>query len=215
MKIVCWSVLFAIISFQTFANSLPPVPDKCFVDQNYCYKSWVANDPEVGGKVIFIDFHGFFSRDDFPAPEDILPRYFDFSQWINYTSGSQDVNIITSEKWEPVVIDGQEHLRHFVHYKIRAPWPLEEAEIVDLSHYFQLPAYDGALVSWKFDLDHNFDRNRGVKHKAGYIHLAQYEGGHRVYISIAVVPEISILPEVALPYIEKAFLTIFKGMFDM
>lgn len=207
--------LFVFGSFFAQAAKLPPVPANCFAQEIYCFKSWVATSPELNAKVIYIDFNAFLSSDDYPTPDEILPRFFAFDKWTDYTRGSRDIRMLKSEKWSPVVVNGREYLRHFVHYITRAPWPLEEAEIVELSHYSPLPAYEGAVTSWKFELIHDFNQNKGLAYKVGEVHLAQHEGGHRVFIRIALIPEINVLPEVALPFVEKAFLAIFKGMFDI
>lgn len=198
------------------AGTLPTVPSDCFDRDNYCYGSDVTENDQ-GRRVIRVQLFARVDANEYSSPEALIGKFFDFASWPTYVQGSRDVSFVESRELEPAERDGQKIRRHLAHYYTGAPFPFRKIEVYEVANYTQLPTFEGALISYQFLADTSDPNLKGLKHKLGILHLAldQESNEYVLYLTIDVIPSIDLLPKIAAPYIEKAMMAIFLGMFDL
>jgi hypothetical protein len=209
-------IAITILMSQT-AFALPEIPADCFTDKVYCHSHKVLKDPNRK-KYFQINFFAELSADEFESIEEIEEIFSDFPAWIDYTQDSENVDLTTSLTRFRGDTEAGEHLRiHEAEYTMKAPRPLNRVNVKEVSIYKKTAPFEGAAASWFFYLDRSYKELKGVKDKKGELHLVYLpqQNVYRFYVLINVWPEINILHKVAAPYVEKALVSIFLGMFDL
>lgn len=242
-KLFSSSILLLVFLFSQSviaASYVPNIPTGCFDDDaTYCSDYGVAHSSEAGRKVIKVDFYAKLDGLNFEDEWEIYDLFADFEAWGDYTSWVEDYGSISTDKkakksakkaledhnvtmLSSVVADsieledGVEALVHEVTYFTAGPWPFTTNKIVERALYYEIPAYEGALISMKMILDPSYaDQLKGLKYKTGILHIGydEEEDAYMLYFKLEVVPEIDLLPSIAAPYVGKAFISVFEGMF--
>lgn len=198
------------------ANELPKIPGNCFNTEVYCVSNDVTNNEE-GKRVIRVQLFAKVDAAEYSSYQDIINKFFAFNQWPTYAEDSKDVAFFASKEIEPIVVNGQKVRRHLAHYETGAPFPFRKMEVYEVANYFPLETYNGALVSYKFVADVSNPQTKGIKHKVGILHMSLNKDTNEfyLYLTIDIVPSIDLLPKIAAPYIERAMMGIFLGMFNL
>ncbi len=211
----CLLLALILISQNVFA--LPEIPEDCFTDKVYCHFHKVLKDPNQK-KYIQVIFFAELSGDEYESIEEIEEIFSDFPAWIEYTKDSEDVDMKTSLTRFRGDTEAGEHLRiHEAEYTMKAPRPINRVNVKEVTIYKKTVPFEGADSSWFFYLDRSYEDLQGVKDKKGELHLVYLpeQNIYRFYVLINTWPEISILHKVSAPYVEKALVSIFLGMFDL
>ena len=216
------------ISASTFAGgTLPTIPNGCFDDKLFC-SEWSIADVN-GMRVIRVKFVAMAYTSDYPTPQSIVDKYFDFAHWGDYAQGTDSISIENS------VLRGTEgqndKLYHYVRYVMQAPFPISHMRIREVTQYTRMEPAAGAVLSYRFALVPGLqtglpeyeDRYKtlngpeGVKYKEGEIHIQynQENGEYVLFMMTDVVPGIDLLPKVAAPYIERGIVAVAKGMLNL
>lgn len=212
MKLFIFVFLF---SFVVQAKELPSIPVNCFTQKSYCTRTSIVKIS--GKKVIKIKVAAQLRPSRFRNIDDIHNLYFSFSKWGDYASGSNNINIKSSEE-RFGYRNGKEFPRHYISYDIKAPWPLSSLEIVDLMEYrYVTENYPKSDLSAEFNIVKDFDGRKGVKYNSGQLHV-KFSVSSQKYIIIyvgEVIPSINIMLGQAAPYVERALVDVLKGMLDL
>lgn len=216
MKNLTKFLIFSILYTASInATELPKIPVDCFDDQNYCYGNDVLDNDE-GRRVIRISLFAKFDGTEYSSHLELVNKFFDFPEWPAYAEDSRDITFKESREIDPIIVNGQKVRRHLAHYETGAPFPFRKMEVFEVANYFQLPPPNGGIISYKFVADMSNPQTKGIKYKVGILHLAKTQNNdYMVYLTIDVVPSIDLLPKIAAPYIERAMMAIFTGMFNL
>ncbi len=197
------------------ANELPKIPTNCFQEKSFCYGNDVV-DSEEGRRVIRVSLIAKFDNTEYTDHMELVNKFFDFAQWPVYAEDSQDVKFFESRELDTLNINGKQIRRHLAHYETGAPFPFRRMEIFEVANYYQISSPAGAFLSYKFVADMSNPQTKGIKYKVGILHLAKLQNNdYLVYLTVDVIPAIDLLPKIAAPYIEKAMMGIFTGMFNL
>lgn len=223
-------LLFSALAFSIagFAKQpLPTIPDNCFDENLFCAETKVVDVD--GERVIRVKFVAMTTISEYPTAQSIIDKYFDFESWFDYTEGTESIKIETSK--EMLREENNDRVRHYSHYIVQAPFPIRKARTREITEYNRIENAEGAMVSYRFALvpgpHHNLpeseeryktlEESEGVKKKEGEIHIQFNEetGEYILYMVTDVIPAIDLLPKVAAPFIERAFVAVARGMLNI
>jgi len=200
-------------------SQLPTLPDLpiCKWKEGEAGLCTVTNTNDSNG-AIHLNFFARLLKDDFSSKEEILERFFDFDRWKDYAQGNRYPKFLFSKTLPDLIVDranGQQTLkRNQLKYISDAPFPLPEQTIHESSIFEQIPSWEGAYASWKFELDKDFDQLEGLRFKSGSFHTQETEEYYYIYYMFDVTLSFNVLTSLAAPFIKDAVEAIFRGMFD-
>jgi len=230
LKILCLTLLLK----TAFAGVLPVIPEGCFDNGGYCIGSIDVKEPLYGvgspKKMMKINLFAKLYEGNYDGPEAILGKYFNFEKWVDYVGdGVVYENSFTLPSF--VNEQGKEVKQHYAHYTVKGPLGIRP-EVKSVTQYWQIDAFEGALVSYQFDnpVDHVaipvpqlntvFNKGIGFDHNVGLLHVSEklYDEGEDEYYFVVyyqglIKPDNSIFWDTATKVTMRSIAATFKGMF--
>ena len=227
-----------ILFFIIFTQSLvvwPSVDSKCMNAANYresliCKESEIVLR-EIKGqwvKTIHTKLGAVINSADIPDENDLIATFLDFDSWDEYAlRDSGDLLIFrSSKKLETIRKNGKEILRHYAYFGTKAPAPLYRQWVRTVINYWKIPSNANVLLTYKFISDEGISYVEGEKVLIGSEGMKYYEGvisilndpkspDYIVFTEFWLVPTINILPEFAIPSIERGLVALVRGMFEL
>lgn len=215
-------------------RSLPIIPSSCFEEKDYCSNSTVEDAPAF--KFIRVNFYAFVAKDKFKTIDELTGRYFDFSAWGE--NAYRTIEIRTSMRLAPAYSSRVNANRnyvneiwHFIDYKMKVPGTAISTNVRELSSYWEIPAYDSAGKSFRFEaLSGNdlpvmipgvgeYAAPAGFISKSGLIHIQEYadadKDGFIIYLVTDIRPESQWFMGMAQDAIQNSIEDTAKTMFDI
>jgi len=218
MKLIL-GFLLIFLSNSFAENKLPNIPEGCFSNKPYCHFSTFERGRDSEGErlvTVYVNFFAHLNIDEFGTIEDIYQVFTNFPAWKKYVAKSKNMRMKESIELPQTVLENGDLIRHHVcDYEMRRPFGWEH--VIEKSDYFQIPAYPGAMLSYKFVLDKAYPKTTGIEDKIGTIHVVQdtENNAYNVFVQLEVKPATKILPQVAAEVTERGLVDVFLGMFDL
>lgn len=214
MKKVSVVLILLLLPLFVEAAELPKIPKDCFDRDFYCSRSEVKRDAS-GQKMVIVKFFATLVGENFRDHEDVVNLFTDFGKWPDYTDGADEIDFVSSRTISRRVLAGKRVFQHYARYFMNAPWPVNRIEIVEQSTYKELSPAPGALTTWSFKTDRDFNLG-GVKRKDGFLFLS-YSAERKEYmvrVVMEVVPDTTFL-KIASKHIQAGLTRLFLGMFEL
>ena len=227
-----------IILFILITQSMvvwPSVDSKCMKAASYresliCKESEIVLR-EIKGqwvKTIHTKLGAVINSIDISNENDLMATFLDFDSWDEYAlRESGDLLIFrSSKKLETIRKNGKDILRHYAYFGTKAPAPLYRQWVRTVINYWEIPSAANVLLAYKFISDDGISYVEGEKVLSGPEGMKYYEGvlsilsdtkssDYIVYTEFWLVPTINILPEFAIPSIERGLVALVRGMFEL
>lgn len=198
-------------------SPIPNVPSNCFNDDCYCVDTHLFKNQQ-GERVIRVDIFAKFSKWDFQSVDDIVARYFDFSNWPNYVSrnGEDHIVFLLSRELSPISENQQTIRRHETVFTSRAP--IGRVEIRELTNYKKAEQTNGLLYGVDFYPAPNY-AHVGARQMGG-LYIKYYDKSEEEYLVFFRAdsipdPELNWASYIMASYIRNGMVSIFKGMFRL
>lgn len=179
-------------------------------------------------KTINTKLGAIIDADDVEDEKELFNIFLDFNAWGMYAQreGSETVRFRSSRKLATKYIGNREVLRHYTHFATKAPAPLYYQWVRAVINYWKIDPVHDSLVSYRFISDKGKNQIKGEEVLFGSEGMRHYEGvlsiffdaenmEYIVYTEFWLVPVINILPEFAIPPIERGLIALVKGMFEL
>ena len=189
------------------------LPAACFQQNEYCSTADIQHDAN-GIKFINVKFHARVAN-EYSDDEELVKRFIHFQAWRDYTAGAEAINIISSGLLNSQTSNGKRELTQYARYLIKAPWPVNQIEVVERTTFREKKSDLDKKIFWTFHSDRDF-AHKGIKRKDGSIKV-QFNAPLNVYyveVNLEIVPTTALLSAARKP-IEKAMAQLFMGMFNI
>ena len=228
--------LFLIILTQS-QLVWPSVNSKCINSANYgesliCKESEIVQRNVKGKlvKTIHTQLGAIINSSEIHNEYDLIATFLDFDSWGKYAlrEGGEILIFKASKKLKSLNKNGNEILRHYAYFGTKAPAPLYRQWVRTVINYWKIPSATNtkALLTYKFINDDGITYVEGEKVLSGPEGLKYYEGvlsilydpqslDYIVFTEFWLVPTINILPELAIPSIERGLVALVRGMFEL
>ncbi|OFZ48263.1 MAG: hypothetical protein A2381_08495 [Bdellovibrionales bacterium RIFOXYB1_FULL_37_110] len=227
-------ILFFIILIQSLAI-WPSTGSKCMDAANYresliCTESHIVFRDIKGQRVktIHTQLGAIINSVDVQNESDLIATFLDFDSWGKYAlrEGGEILVFRSSKKLKALTQNGNEILRHYAYFGTKAPAPLYRQWVRTVINYWKVPSPLNVLLTYKFISDDGISHVEGEKVLIGSEGMKYYEGfvsiihdpkslDYIVYTEFWLVPSINILPEFAIPSIERGLVALVRGMFEL
>ncbi|MBT3983582.1 MAG: hypothetical protein HOE90_19660 [Bacteriovoracaceae bacterium] len=213
------TVIFLILSTSAFALDVS-VPKNCFNVKNYCSKSQVVRKGVK--KYSRVELFSVLSEDDYDSEQVILDTYFAFSNWKKITRDKPNIGVHKSLSLK----DQDSSKLQYVDFTIKAPFPVMKLKIKMVIDYKKnLKDTESSVFHFNglINKSHTIPgvgvlrKAVGVVEFSGLISVKYLEddGEYLVYLIFNSIPELNILPGLTAPYLERAMLDLYKGLFEI
>jgi hypothetical protein len=209
--------IFAIVSFNqhAYADSVQSInaPTNCFVDEDFCSRAEIKEAPK-GSRYIDFQFYGKLNN-EYADRQEIIERFLDFKSWIQYATGAQEINIISSGILSSRTYLGFREITQYSRYNILAPWPTKKINVVERTTYREARPKGNIAIHWNFHSDRDFAQ-QGIKRKDGSIKI-QFIAPSNVYhlkLDMQIIPSTGYLVA-ARKSIRHAISRLFSEMYNL